>query len=360
MKKTVVTCAAAAALLAGMVSAPADVITLTDGSRVVGKVVELTDGKLVFETQFAGTLEIDANLVDNIESEQRLNVAIETGDRLVGPLEHNEALDEVVVSTELGQVPVPVERIQAIWPEGGESPELREMKAEVARINEEFEAKRAKWSASIEFGALYQEGNSDVLEGRLKGELKRKSDKDLLRFYAIGEYAEENDDRSAAEAKLGSYYEYLFNERFYWYGRSELEYDEFESLDLRVTLSTGPGFYWIKKPEHELKTFAGFGYLHETFMDDTTQDSAQLDIGLNYRLDIYEWLRFTHDAQYHPTFDGIDNYRLEFDTAVRMPLGDSKVWSLKLGVLHEYDSKPRPGVERLDTTYYANLLAEFE
>jgi hypothetical protein len=104
----------------------------------------------------------------------------------------------------------------------------------------------------------------------------------------------------------------------------------------------------------------GISYMHESFFDDRTNDTAQLEVGLDYRLDIAPWLQFTENAVYYPTFDGIDDYRLVSDSAFVIPLGESDVWKLKLGALYEYKSQPRPGVERLDQTYYANIVLDIK
>jgi putative salt-induced outer membrane protein YdiY len=349
---------AAVALLAPVASA--DVVTLSDGSTLLGNVVELIDGKLILETQFAGTLEIDGSMISSIQTDQPVNVGMDSGDRLVGEIEWKPGLNRAVVQTEMGGVPVDVTRVTAIWPKDGKSPEVRAMEIQIAETKAEMERNQPKWTAILEAGLIYKEGNSDVLEGRARAELKRKSPVDLLRFYLSGEYAEENDERSAAEVKGGFYYEHDLFDNVFAYGRIDLEYDEFENLDLRVSTALGMGYYWIREEAHELKTRAGIGYLHEAYMDDRTEDTAEAEVALNYRVDLAPWLRFTEDAAWYPTFDSIDNYRLVSDSAFVIPLGDSDVWKLKLGALYEYKAQPAAGRERLDQTYYANILAELK
>jgi putative salt-induced outer membrane protein YdiY len=340
--------------------AAADVITLADGSRIIGTVERLADGKLILATQFAGTLEIDASKVTQIQTEQTVNVGMTSGDRLVGPIEWKPDLDRAVVRTELGGIPIKVDRVAAIWPEGGKSPEVVAMEAQIAKVHEELEARKSRWSATLEAGLLYKEGNTDVLDARGRAELRRTWPRDLLKFYVSGEYSEENDRRSASEVKGGAYFEHLLSERWFAYAATELEYDEFENLDLRAILSFGAGYYWIKKPEHELKNRAGIGYQHESFMDGFTTDTAQMELGLDYRLDIAPWVQFTHGTTWYPTFESVRDYRLVLDSALLFPLGRSEVWKLKLGALYEYDSLPRPGFDRLDQTYYANILLDLK
>ncbi|MCB9866393.1 MAG: DUF481 domain-containing protein [Phycisphaerales bacterium] len=75
-------------------------------------------------------------------------------------------------------------------------------------------------------------------------------------------------------------------------------------------------------------------------------------------MDLTEWLRFTHSTIWYPTFNSLRDYRLTSDTAFLMPLGTSEIWKFKIGAAYEYDPIPQPGRERLDETYYANILLD--
>ncbi len=338
----------------------ADVVTLTDGSRLVGIVEQLGDGTVMVTTDFAGKLEIDATKLVAIETERTVNVGLTTGDRLVGPIEWASQADQAVVHTGIGDIAVDLDKVAAIWPLGGKSPEVIAVQAQADAEREQIQAKVGKWSASVEAGAVFKEGNTDVLEARGRLELRKESSVDLLRLYLSGEYGEESKKRSTAEVKGGAYYEHMLGERFFAYIRSEAEYDEFENIDLRFTAALGGGYYWIKQDRHELKTRTGVGYLHESYHNGTSRDTAQLDLALEYRLDINEWLRFTHSTQYFPTFESVRDYRLVVDNALVIPLGNSDVWKFKLGALHEYDAIPQSGKDRLDSTYYGNLVMEIK
>ena len=361
----------AAVLVSFMIAAAsADVITLSDGSKLLGTVARMEDGKLILETAFAGTLEIDASLVVTIETDEPVNVGVDTGDRLVGPIEWKPEVDTAVVQTELGGIPVAVERISAIWPKDGKSPEALAMEAQIAEVKEKAAAARAKWSATIEAGVLFKEGNTDELTARGRIEARRQSLKDLLKLYVAGEYSETSKTRDSAEVTGGGYYEYLFTERFFGYGAIDMEYDEFENIEFRLSTALGVGYYWIKEETHEFKTRGGIGYLHETYLPEWDRDgnrfreepknTVQAQLGIDYRLDITPWMRLLHGTTYYPTFDSIRDYRLVSDTGLIFPIGDSDVWKLKLGAQYEYKSLPIGDAERLDQTYYANILMELK
>ncbi len=356
MKRNYLALATLLALLGAGATASGDVITLTDGSRLIGSITRLQDGKIKIETQFAGTLEIEASLIKSIETEEAVNIGVDSGDRLVGQVEWQPATEQAVIHSEVGDVPVPIERISAIWPEGAPSPEEVVLEQQLEQAKKDYEARMAKWELVMEAGLVFTEGNTETFNARGAITATRKSHRDLLRFYLLGAYAEENKRRSRSEVMGGMYYEYLFTERLFAYGRLDLEYDEFENLDLRLSTVVGAGYYWLKKDDHEFKTRGGVGYLHETYMDNTQRDAAQAELGFDYRLDVAPWMRFTNSSTWYPTFDGLDDYRLVSDSAFVFPLGDGGMWSLKLGAKYEYKSIPAAGRERLDQIYYGNIV----
>ncbi|UCE60276.1 MAG: DUF481 domain-containing protein [Phycisphaerales bacterium] len=338
--------------LFSVVAASADVITTSDGSRIVGTVEQVADGKLVIQTEIAGRLTIDASKITGITTEKPVHVEFSSGDTLVGPIAASADASETVVQSELGNISISPAEIAMVWPEGEESPRVVAIRAQAEA---EIEAAKPKWSAVLEGGATYTEGNRDTLEGHGRFDVKRTTSDDRLHLYLAGKYAEDDDDRTANEYLGGIRYEHSLTERWYWYARTELEYDEFEDLDLRATAAFGGGYYWLKKPEHELKTSLGLGYRHESYDGGRTEDDAVVDLGLDYRIDLTPVAQFTHSTVYSPDIEDTANYRLRLDTALLIPFKDDR-WAWKLGMTNEYNSRPQRGFERLDNTYYTSIV----
>jgi len=331
-------------------------VRTSDGSVLVGKIVQMAEGKLVIETKIAGRLTIDAGMIVSVSSDEPLTVEFASGDRLVGTIESKEDDSAPVIQTALGDVAITPSEISAIWVPGEDSPEIVAMKAEMEATRK---ALIPKWKLALEAGAVRKEGNSDTLDARGRLDLTRKTDDDLLAFFLSADYSEQDDVRSKNEYRGGVSYENMLTKRAFWYARVAMEFDEFENLDLRSTAATGLGYYWIRRDEHELKNRVGLGYRHESFDNGVSTDEAVLDLGLDYRVDIAPWLQFMHSTTYSPGFEDFDNYRLDLDTALVLPL-KSDILKLKLGVRNEYNSRPQRGIDRLDNTYYANLLMSLE
>ena len=335
----------------------ADYVETSDGSRIVGTVVRVADGKLLIATDFAGELEIEVARVVTVATDGALSVELASGDRLVGALKGMPEQQKSVVDSTVGEVEVSWDQVSYAWPEGEESPELQAVRAEAGAETARY---KPKWSATLEAGITRKEGNTDSLESRGKFVVRRKTESDLLKFYAAADYSEINKARNRNEYLGGVFYENAISKRWNWYSRGELEYDEFEGIDLRVTAAAGVGYYWLKESDHEFKTRVGGGYRHEAYADGLTTDAAILDLGYDYRLDLRTWAQFTHEVTFSPDVEETADYRLAVDTAFAIPLASSEAWKLKLGVMNEYNSRPRPGIDRLDNTYYANIVLDIK
>lgn len=344
---------AAVAVLMWVGSLRADQVTLSDGSVLIGKVELVANGKLALATDFAGKLEIDVAKIKAYAIDGRVNVALSSGDTLVGPVKKTGE-DKSTVDTAVGAVGFATTQVKSIWPEGTDSPEITAAKAELEKA-------KPKWSATVEGGVTSTEGNSDTLNGRFKAEARRKSADDLLKYYLSVEYGEQNDRRNKNEDIVGTRYEQTIRDKWFWYARSELEYDEFENLDLRATAAGGVGYAWLKQEKTDLKTSVGGGYRHQAYKNSRNTDDAILDLGLDFRRDFRQYFRFTHSTVYSPSLESFADYRVTMDTALAIPLGPkSDLWKLKLGFKKEYNSDPQPGFENLDSTVYANIAVDIK
>lgn len=350
MKNSILSGLAALALVVGV--ARADTVYTTDGSMLVGKIVSWSGGKLKIETSIAGALELDASQVKSMVFDEPMNIELKSGDRLVGPAKTSADNSATVIESSVGAIAVPSEKIGNIWAQGADPPEVVEAKKQAEATLAEYQP---DWVTTLEAGVSRQEGNTDNLEARGRFEVNRTTKRDRLTFYLAANYQEQNSVRSANEYYGGIKYKNLVTDRLFWYTRTELEYDEFENLDLRATAAVGYGYFWIKEETAEFNTRAGLGYRHESYDNGDTNDDFFLDLGYDLDWDIREWVKFTHSVTYSPAFDRFSDYRLNVDTAFLLPLQNDDI-ALKLGMENDYNSNPQPGIDRLDNKYYANIL----
>lgn len=377
------------ALVAGLCSvlglaAAADQAFLKDGSILVGSIHGLAEGKLRVETSFGGELAIPWDQVTGISTEGALVVGLASGARVTGVLNAADG-QQFVHGIDLGETPLVLVDVITIWPEGQEpAPKAAEPAPAPAPP-----APKPPWTGRAELGLNGQSGNKDRIDIRGGIDLNRKYEARRINLYLKGQYSETNSARSANEIMGGTRLEFDFSERTYVFGKLDLEYDEFEDLDLRATLTAGMGHFFVKREKLELKGWAGAGFEYEAFdrkaeaaipasanfeaalrealhralyqrFQDTgggaIQSNTVVELGYAFRQDVKKNFRFKHGLAYYPSVsDSFGEYRLAADTALEFPLGKDPDWTMRTGVRHEYDSAPREGVDTLDTTYYLNL-----
>lgn len=327
----------------------ADEVILSDGSKIVGTIEQISYDKVKVKTDFAGPMVIDQTRVKGLSTKAPVSVQLKSGERAVGALEYapdtgTRVGGENARKVDMGQV-------TALWPAGTDSPDEAAAK---------LKASASAWKFHLEFGAAGETGNSERLNVNGVAEAKRETDIDRFSLYAKGRYGQENGKDSAREIIGGAKVESDFTPKFFWFIKGELENDEFENLDLRALVTGGLGFWVIREPDKTFKIHGGPGYLHESYNDDTKRDRVILEIGEDLRLDIAPWLTFLHSITYYPTLEDIAEYRIVMENAGEIPLGASKDWKLKLGVRNQYMSKPVGGAERLDTFYFANVVLDLK
>jgi putative salt-induced outer membrane protein YdiY len=370
--------AVATALIAGPSPAQADTVYLADGSQINGTVKQMQGGQLTIETSFAGTLTVDAAKLQGLTAERELAVTLDSGDRIVGIPQYSPDTGQRLTETAFGAVQLDDAELASVRPadaaaKGQATPKQvtklkQKHKKQVKQIKEEhekqvtaLEEEQAKyddpWSLRLQFGLSGATGNNERLNFDGRTEALRETPDERLSLFAAGQYAEEQGQRSENEIRGGAKLEVDVSSKTFVYGKTGLEFDEFEDLDLRTTLTAGLGYFFWEKEDHELKGRLGAGYQHESFMNGVSQDEGLLELGYDWRYDLNTKLRLTQNLTYYPTLgEPFADYRLDVETAGEVPLSEDQAWKLRLGVRNEYNAMPQPGVERLDTFYFLDFV----
>ncbi len=120
------------------------------------------------------------------------------------------------------------------------------------------------------------------------------------------------------------------------------------------------GYDVIKEPLHLLTFRAGLSFRYEGY-GDVTQPALKtmgLDFGVNH-----EWTfttsKLVNRLTYVPSFNDFSNFHFTHESFYEIPLANP-AWKLRMGVSNDYNSKPGPGIERLDTGYFTRLLLNWK
>jgi len=378
-----VRCLLAALTITGISSAAmADELRLKDGSTLNGQVSTWSSQSVTLDTSFAGQLTIDRALITSITADETVLVEVNSGDKIVGRLQHDADKGQLLLGTSFGDLKVDLSQVRSITLAGeGAQTTVAVAPAETPAVNESSAASSGgagsvavpafqpatpvkagtptKWTGRIEAGVDGATGNTERLNARGRAEVRRTAERDRTLFYFQGTYAKQNGARSANEIIGGAELEVDVTPRLFAFGKASLEYDEFENLDLRAMVTAGLGYFVIREDEQHLKLRAGAGYKHESYSDGDSQDTGILELGIDYMKQISPWFTYTHSTTYYPTLRALSDFRIVMENAAEIPITKDKDWKIRTGIKNEYDSQPESGVERLDTTYFANLVWDF-
>lgn len=340
--------------LAWAVPAVADTLYLRDGSVINGSLRTLADDVYRFDTDFAGDLEIPRDEVVGIDTDDPHTVVLTDGDEVGVRLRYDEENGRQRLASErFGPRETAPAAIAAIRDLGAPDPALA---AARERLSSD------PWSGRLAFGLSGSSGNSDSRSINARGEALRETDGDRLSFSLRMSRQRDEGEKTADETIGRARLERDFTERFFLFGETEVENDEFEDIDLRFRATLGPGYFFIRERDHEFKGRLGLGYEHEAFVGGGNESSAVATLGYDYMIELRKWFRFTHELTLISQVDDrpSENYRVDSLLGGEFPLGGDSLWRLRAEYGHQYDNNPEPGIEQLDTTYLLNLVRDFE
>lgn len=323
-------------------AAYADRIELNDGSVVIGKLLSAEAGKLKVDTAFAGTIEISQKQVKGFVTDEPVNVELAAGSTVLGKVGMTDTGLVVVASD--GQMTTPTDKVTAVWPKGQISPAVKKL--------------QRQWKYEAAVAVTGRTGVSEKFSGALAFKATLESSQDKLIFNLAAEKARDNGVETANRQLAGVDYSSFFSKMNVWYARTSIEKDEIKALDLRSSTAFGIGRKFIKNDVQDLEFRFGVSYIYENYADGTKFDSPGLDLGLIHSYQFKNG-KLNNMISYTPAFKNFNNYRLHHETTFEMPISAS-LWKLKTGVSNDYQSKPQPGIERLDTLYFTSLILSWQ
>ena len=312
----------------------ADVLKISDGSRLFGKIIKVEDGTISLKTTYAGTIKVKQSEVLSFETEDPVLANLKGGKTLTGAVESKG--DKVRIGEENSLGLVNLSQILSLKPDPGKEP-------------------KKDWIFSAGFDLLGKQGNTEEMSLGANALIARKGPKDELKFTAEFEDREKNSEKTADRIAGGASYEYFFKDSLGWYLRSELESDEITSVNLRSTTGAGASYRLLNRDRQTLVVRSGLGYRfidYETMKED--ESSLTLDLGLTHNYKFNDMVSIASQLSYVPGIGSSGNNRFVHDSTLIFPIGNGERWSLKLGIKNEYETEPAVP-EKLDTTYYSKM-----
>ncbi|MBA6413479.1 DUF481 domain-containing protein [Parahaliea sp. F7430] len=309
-----------------------DEIVLKNGSRLIGTVTGSRDGVVTMETEFAGTLSIAQDQIDQMRTNEVFVLKLEDGTVVEDQpivVQDNELLLPASVN---GDGAYSLTQLQLVNPEPWE-------------LGQGY-----KWSGLVSAALTLQDGNTDSEEFDYRLESVWRSLRDRYTLKLQGEIDEANDVKSAENWKALAKYDYFIDGPWYWGMNAGAEQDKFADLDLRYYIGPYMGRQFYEAPELTVSAEGGLVYVNEDFVvaDDKEYPGANWTVhaSSNY---------LGGDSRLYLDHHGILNLDDAQDLILNTTLG--LAFPLMFNVeaaaelLVEYDSGAPSAVDKVDQTY---------
>jgi hypothetical protein len=296
-----------------------DVVTLGNGDRITGEIVQLERGRLEFKTDDAGTLYLEWDKLSSLLAKRLVEVLTTDGRRFLGSL--GQAADRsIAVVTSEGEVPLQMSEVTLITPIGTSF--WRQLDGSID----------AGFSYTRSSGVAQLSVNSDIVYRKLASRTRltasltqTKKDDDSGR-----------DDRAYLEM---SYLRYPWA-RWFILTAGRFETNESLGLTLRSQIGAAAGPRLINSNRAQLVLGAGLAFNQERGLD--VEPTGNVEAFFTFGTSFYAYDRpktnLDVNVQYYPSLNDIGRHRVQLDVGAKREFW--KDLFVAVNLYNTYDSRP--------------------
>jgi hypothetical protein len=306
-----------------------DVVTLTNGDRFTGEILNLNRGRVELKTDNAGTIDIEWDNVASIVSRRQFTVTLKDGTRLVGTLEANATTRIVRLGTAEGERRLSMDDITGIEPLG--------------------QSFWAKLTGSVGAGFNYTR-SSGVSQFTLNSDTTYRRPAFVATFTGAATLTDQSDDEDSGPVANAQFiYERYRGRRWFIAGAAQLETNESLGLTLRSQVGGMLGARLVNSNRSQLQIGAGIAGNQEQGVDVATTKNIEGLVMFKTSYYTYDRPKTNFDAtvQYYPSLSNWGRQRFDLDSSVKREL--LKDFYVSLNLYDTFDSAPpNPDAARND------------
>jgi len=351
MQKYIITITAVAFMFC--VHSKADQVTVENGDRVSGTIVKSDRSTMTMKTEFFGEVTIPWDSIEEIISDQELFVTASNGQVLVGTVSTTGSRLQVRIS-QAETVPVEKAVIETLRSQA----EQDAYEAEIERLRNpgllDF------WSGYIDGGFSFSGGNADTSAIVTSMRTQRRTPRDKISIYATTLFAQNSNsgvsETTANAIRGGTRYEVNVSDRLFTFGFLDLEFDEFQNLDLRSVLGGGLGWRLQNTDRTVFNVFSG-GSFNQEFFTSETRRNGEILLGQELTYQLVESTALSERFSFYPNLSNTGGYRFQFDSTLTTEL--AKWLALHITLSDRFLSNPTPGVKKNDVLLTTGVRFSF-
>ena len=309
----------------------ADEVILENGDKLTGTLMRLENGQLVLNTEYAGEITIQVEKVSHLTTDEPMATTLIDGTTRKARVFYRDTTAENVT------------------PEEEKTP----MDVNIAEVKNIYLKQKPpiRLKGRTNVGITIEKGNTDTEQYRIDAELVARTEKQ--RFTLGGELNREQADNTTTVANWKAYgmYDYFIKPKWFLYGSSLFDHDEFADLDLRTTLGAGAGHQFFESDDLNLSVSAGLAYIFENFIVAEDDDFAGAQWLVQYdQLFFNKSLQLFHSNNGYISLEQGSNWLINTRQGLRFPLYKGFVTTLQYN--YDYNNDPSPdSVSKWDSAF---------
>ena len=328
----------------------ADQITMKDGDRITGAIVKKEGDSVTIKSKNFGTVTLKWADVATVKSDQPLNVTLAGGKTVKANIETQG------------------DRIQVAAPGAPQAVDPKD----VVTLRDDAEEKTYQkflhprlldlWTITGSLNLAGTKGNAQTSTLTTPVNFVRASNttRTTAYFNSISSSAKINGvDSSTAKAVRGGWgYNRNLTKKVFANAFNDYEYDEFQSLDLGVTIGGGVGYLLWSHDANRLSVVGGVDWNRQAFSALSTsaaftRNSAEAFWGDDFNYKLSERTSFVESFRMFNNLSDTGQYRMNADVGATTQLTKWLNWNVSLS--DRYLSDPVPGRKKNDFLYSTGL-----
>jgi hypothetical protein len=289
----------------------ADTVWLKNGDKLSGKIILFDGGKLLVQTEYAGSVSIDWNKVKILESDQHM---------LVKQDAYTGEVSKSLQPAGDGKVTLA----------NGDAPKTVELASIQQMLKPKPVVEDLVWKGNIDAALDYQRADKDTDDYDI--DFKTTARHGRWRHTAEGEYNREFQDDVVTTDNWRAEYslDRFLTDKWFWQGRLVYKRDKVEDLSRQRTVGTGPGYqFW----DNELGAFSLGSLVNRTdyeFADGSKENFYSVAMKWDYnRYLIGKRVEFFTNGEVGKPLTDVADYALDSEIGLRYKVTDWASLNLK-------------------------------
>jgi putative salt-induced outer membrane protein len=259
--------------LAFAAAAATDTVTLKNGDRLTGAIMD-SDGKdITLKTDFAGEIKIHWASVASVATDKPLYVVTPAKTTVSGNVT-SDGTNVVIHTANAGDVTVPLSAITVI----------RSGDEETAYEKSLHPSWLEGWKGGANLGFAIARGNSETtnLSTGFTADRKTLHDETTGYFSSLYSTNDKTGGGTIANSIVGGVkYDHNLTQRVFAFGSADFTHDELQGLNIRGIYSGGLGYHLISNPNTTLDLLGGINYTHESYSAGSVADGDNIAVTRN-------------------------------------------------------------------------------